>query len=131
MEESIIARLLADTSVAALVSDRITPGRRGQAEDLPAITVHRISGGPNYTFDGEADQSEARVEINCWAKTYPDAKNTARAVTDSLSGFVGDESPITFRYIYLDAERDFEERGADAAEYLFRTSVDFIVMFDN
>lgn len=67
------------------------------------------------------------MQIDCWAATYGQAKLLARAVTASLSAFSGMIGAVTFPSILLDAERDLREGGANAADYPFRTSLDFIV----
>lgn len=131
MEEGIIAKLLATSGVTALVSQRVYPGRRPQASALPAIDIANISGAPIYTDQGEAGLSTARVEINCWGTTYTSAKQVSRAVTAALSAFFGDAGGVTFQYILKDAERDFSEGGSNAAEYLYRTNLDFLVWYNN
>lgn len=131
MEEGIIARLLATSGVTALVSARVYPGRRPQASPLPAIDVSSIGGAPIYTDDGESGLASARIEVNCWGETYTSAKTVARAVKASLSAFVGTAGGITFQNVLLDAERDFNESGGNASEYLFRTNLDVIVWFEN
>jgi hypothetical protein len=131
MEEGIIAKLLATGGVTALVATRVYPGRRPQASALPAIDIASISGVPVYTDDGESGLASARVEINCWGQTYSSAKTVARAVKASLSAFVGQSAGITFQNILLDSERDFSETGSNAAEYLFRTNLDFIIWYEN
>jgi hypothetical protein len=130
MEEGIIARLLATSGVTALVSTRIFPGRRPQASALPSIVLTTISGAPLYSDDGEAGLASARIQIDCWGATYTSAKTVARAVKAALSAFVGDAGGITFQNILVDAERDFSEGGADAAEYLHRTNLDLIVWWE-
>jgi uncharacterized protein YdaL len=130
MEEGIIARLLASGALTALVSQRVYPGRRPQASALPAIDIASISGAPIYTDQGEAGLATARVEINCWGSTYTSAKQVARAVTVALSAFFGDSAGITFQYILKEDERDFSEPGSNAADYLFRTSIDFTVWWE-
>jgi hypothetical protein len=127
MEEGIITKLLATSGVTALVSDRVHPGRRPQASALPAIDIASISGAPVYTNDGESGLERARVEINCWGSTYTSAKTVARAVKAALSAFFGEAGGINFQYILLDTERDMNETGSNQAEYLYRTSLDFIV----
>lgn len=130
MEEGLIAKLLADGGVAALVSTRVFPGRRPQASPLPAIVLHTISGEPIYTDQGEAGLASARVQFDCWGETYASAKGVARAVKSALSAFVGQAGGVTFQNILVDAERDFSEGGSDAAEYLYRTNLDLIVWWE-
>jgi hypothetical protein len=131
MEEGLIAKLLATSGVTSLVQARVYPGRRPQASVLPAVAMNRISGAPVYTDQGEAGLATARVEIDCWGETYTSAKQTARAVIAALSAFFGTAGGYTFQYVLLDAERDFSEAGSNAAEYLYRTNLDFIVWYQN
>ena len=106
---------------------RVYPGARPQGSALPALVFNRIDGAPLYADDGEVGLAQARVQIDCWAATYTAAKQLARAVKASLSGFVGEAGGVDFPSILIDAERDLREGGSNAAEYLFRTSIDFIV----
>jgi hypothetical protein len=131
MEEAIIARLLADSGVAAIASTRVFPGARPQASALPAIVLNRVSGGPLYADDGEVGLEQGRIQIDCWADTYSGAKLLARAVTACLSAFDGTVDTKTFEFIELENERDLREGGGDAAAYPFRTSLDFVVLAQN
>ena len=128
MEEAIIARLLADAGVAAIVGTRVFPGMRPQGSALPAAVLNRISGGPLYADDGEVGLEQARIQIDCWADTYTAAKKLARAVTACLSAFDGTVGTTTFEFIELDIERDLQEGGGDAASYPFRTALDFLCL---
>lgn len=129
MEESVIARLLADAAVAALASVHVYPGARPQGSPLPALVVNKISGAPVYDDQGEAGLFSARVQVDSWGDTYTAAKQLARAVKTCLSGFVGTQGATSFRNVLVDAERDLRETGSNEAQYEFRTSVDFIVWF--
>lgn len=131
MEEALRARLLATAGVTALVSQRVHCGSRPQASVLPAITINRVSGAPIYTDDGECGLADARVQIDCWGETYSSAKQTARAVIESLSAFFGTVGAVTFDFVLLDLERDTREGGSNAEEYEFRTQIDFTVLYRN
>lgn len=130
MEEGIVARLLTDSGVAALVSDRVYPVSVPQASPMPAIAYVRISGQPVYTSDGESGLASARLEIDCWGETYTSAKQVARAVIESLSAWFGTSASIVFQFVLLDTERDFREGGSNNSEYLFRTNLDLIVWYE-
>jgi Protein of unknown function (DUF3168) len=127
MEEAIITRLLGDSGVAALAETRVFPGSRPQGSALPALVMNRISGGPEYADDGEVGLEQGRIQIDCWAATYTEAKLLARAVTASLSAFEGTVGDTTFQLIELDIERDLREGGGNSADYPFRTALDFLV----
>ena len=128
MEEAIIMRLLADSGVADIAATRVFPGSRPQGSALPALVLNRISGGPLYADDGEVGLEQGRIQIDCWAATYTEAKLLARAVTASLSAFEGTVGATTFQFIELDIERDVREGGGNSADYPFRTALDFLVM---
>lgn len=128
IEESIIGALLADMSVKAVISNRVFPVSRPQGTALPAITVFRVDGAPLQADEGPVGLEPVRMQIDCWAKTYSDAKTAARAVIAALNGFDGIMGASTVPLIELDAERDMpREGGTNAAEYLFRVSLDFQV----
>lgn len=131
MEEALIAKLLADGGVAALVGNRVFPVSRPQASALPALTLATMSNVPVYTDQGEAGIAEARVQIDCWGADYGSVKLTARAVKAALSAFFGTVEGVVFQYVLLDGERDGRETGSNAPEYQFRTQLDFRVWFEN
>ncbi|MDP3853619.1 DUF3168 domain-containing protein [Phenylobacterium sp.] len=80
MEEDLIAFLLAASGVAAMVTDRIDWNALPQGGAIPAITLHRITGGHGYTMRGRSSTTGALVQADCWGGTYAEAKLTARAV---------------------------------------------------
>src|SRR5690625_3309816 len=132
MEEAVIARLLADVAVAAIAGDRVYPGRVPQGEDRPAVVFQVINSMPHYADEGEIRFVESRVQLDCWASTYGDSMQLARAVKASLSpvgrtpGSAVLTAPgIEFQFIELNGERDLPESGSNNAEYFFRVSLDF------
>jgi hypothetical protein len=127
MEAAFIALILSDPAVAAIAGSRVFPMSRPQGSVLPAITSTRISGGPLYADEGEVGLEYARIQVDCWASTYGAAKLLAQAVTGRLSGFEGTIAGKVFQDISLDLEQDLREGGGDAAQYPFRTALDFIV----
>ena len=131
MEEAIITKLLATGGVTALVQARIHPGSLPQGILLPAIVFNMVSGNRSYSDDGEDGIAEARIQLDCWGVTYSAAKMAARAIKDALSAFQGNISGVNIRYIVLDLEHDMRESGGDNAKYPFRTSLDFLVVYDN
>lgn len=130
VEQAVIQYLLAGAGVVALVGNRISPTRT-QGGALPALTITRISGGPEYADDGKVGLLESRLQIDCYASDYTAAKTLAIAVTERLSA-VRDvvQDGVTFLYITLDNEQDFREGGAGNFEYLFRVCLDFLVWSD-
>lgn len=125
MEESLIAHLLATSALSALVGARVYPGARPQSSALPSATMNVISSTPAYSDDGEDGLQDDRVQFDCWGMTYTSAKQVAREIIKALSAYKGG----IFLYITLELQHDLREGGTDDAEYLFRTSLDFIVTY--
>ena|SRR5690625_790507 len=132
MEEAVIQRLLADAAVSAIAGDRIFPGRIPQGESRPVVVLQTINAMPYYADEGEVRYDESRVQLDCWAASYGQAKQLSRAVIASLSPvdlapgapvFTG--TGIEFQFIELNGARDLPESGSNAAEYFFRVSLDF------
>ena len=128
MEADLIGKLLASAPVSAIVSDRVTPVARTQGAALPAATVQRIAGGPEMADDGSAGIAGVRVQVDCWAATYGQAKDLAGAVTTELNATADEiQGSTNFIYIILEDVRDLREPGYNNPEYLFRVSLDFLV----
>lgn len=128
IEEAIIQRLLATSGVTSIVGTRVFPGAKPGGASLPAIVFNKISGGPIYADEGEVGLDESRIQIDCWGATYTAAKNLSRAVRGSLSGYVGTSQGTETLFCSLDIERDIRESGSNASEYLYRTSMDFLIL---
>lgn len=128
VEERIIAKLLAASGVTALVSTRVYPVARPQGSTLPAVTLQRIDGAPLLTDEGDSGLENPRIQLDCWGTTYASAKAVARAVIAALNAFDGTLTGVNIPLIELEAERDMpRESGTNVNEYLFRTSLDFLV----
>jgi hypothetical protein len=127
MEEELIGLLLGDAGVSGIVATRVWPGSMPQGSRRPAVVVNTIGATPEYVDEGEAGLVEARVQIDSWDNTYSGAKLLSRAVKAALSAYQTDGSPMLFQTIMVDTERDDRHSGSNQNEYLYRTSVDFIV----
>lgn len=125
MEEALVALLLADTPLAALVSGRIRWMVGKQDEDKPYIVLTRVSSIDAITYKNTAVLTESRVQADCYALTYAKAKAVARAVKAAIDGKGSGQSAVIDR-IFYDTERDLFEPTADP-DKLFRVSVDYRV----
>jgi hypothetical protein len=111
--------------VTALVAQRITPGRRDQGGALPAIVLHRIDGQRDYHLTGASGLVASRMQVDCWAATYGDAKRAARAVDAVMSAARWTVGAVRIDAVLIADERDdtFDEDG----NALYRTSLDLMV----
>lgn len=118
MEETLIAILLADTALKSLVGSRIRPVERPQTDALPGVTIQRIDGVRDYHFSGPSGFVSSRIQIDCWGKSYSEAKQISRAIVRILSGI---RAP--FQGGFVVDESDNSEQ-ADTHR-VFRTRLDF------
>jgi hypothetical protein len=125
MESDLNALLRADAGVGAIVgagsAARVYPIILPQAGTFPAVTYQRIS-TPRIvtaTLGGQNARVKCRMQLDCWAETFAQAKALAAAVRSAMLG------AATFTAIALD-ERDMYEAG-DSSDglTLYRTSVDY------
>jgi len=84
IEQEIYKLLSGDTDITDLVSTRIYPWVREQADGLPAITYQMISNIYNADINGLNGFVEARVQINCFASTIIAAAQLANVVKNSI-----------------------------------------------
>ena len=125
MEAALIAHLLAQAGITALVGNRINWLRRPQGEALPAMALQLVSGVPDYLLDGSYSLTESRVQMDAWAKSFLQAKQIARAVEAALSGQRFTQSGVRFAGVFIASERD--DTFDETPDTYFRTSLDLMV----
>lgn len=130
MEEALRAQLTANAGLAALVGSRVSWGLRPRGNALPAVALHLIGAGPDYTMDGASGLAQSRVQIDCWALSYADMAAVARAVTAALSGLSFTVEGVVFQGLFLDSGRDLPDEGTPPDEMFFRRSLDFMIWHD-
>jgi hypothetical protein len=122
MEEALLALLRGSASVTALVpTARINWRRHPQGQPWPGIVLHAINDRDEYAIADVADLSEARVQIDCWATTYGQAKAISRAVRALLSGYQGG----VFYQMRLNGARDARSTGTNEPDDPAGVSLDF------
>lgn len=82
LEENLLAYLLTQSSLTALVSTRIYPEVFPQGATKPCITYERIASTPEPTHDSSvgSELSGARFQFDIWATT----RASCKAVQDKL-----------------------------------------------
>jgi len=106
--------------VAGMVGDRVNWAARPGA-DLPAITLHRITGQRDATMSGRSGLVSSTVQIDVWGSTYSQAKKLARAVIPALPQTPG----ATLQGVFINSESDSFE--GDDPTPLYRTRIDISV----
>lgn len=67
-----------------LVSDRCYPLMMPQNPVLPAIVYSRQASDPQYRLEGGSSLSQVRMQIECYAKTYDEAKAISADVRSAM-----------------------------------------------
>lgn len=97
VESDLYDKLRATAAVTAIVPQaRITPVKRLQEADLPAITYERVTNTPIQNIAGDtSDCDQVRMRVNCWAMTYAQTKTLSAAVRTAVatmrSYFISDQ----------------------------------------
>jgi len=133
MEQALIAKLLGEATIAAIVGTRIFYNTRAQGEDLPAVVMHVIDKVPVDSAEGADVLTISRVQVDCIGTTYGSAKGLARAVKRALATppeFTQDG--VEFSAVYVEAERDdFEKSTTKDSISVHRVAVDFMLSHAN
>ena len=85
IEKALVNLLSSDASVNAKVGGRIYPVFVPNDQSLPAITYQEVSGVRDNVMAGASGLVQARFQINCWTKTYREARELADLVRTALS----------------------------------------------
>jgi hypothetical protein len=126
MEEALVAYLLANAGLAGLVGTRVYWVERPQAEQLPALTLTKISAPRAYTMKGSAGLVAARVQVDCWAETFGTAKLVARSLVAAIGGRRFDAGGVSFRGVFVEDENDTSEPRPGGGR-MSRTRLDLLL----
>lgn len=118
-ETRVYTILTAAAAVVALVGDRLYPLVAKQAAALPFIVYRRVSTDRVCSLAGESHLEFVRVQVGCYAATYPGAKALAHAVLDAM------DAATTVR-----STPDGQVDGYESDPELYTVSLDFQVAND-
>ena len=128
IEEGLAAFLVANAAVNAIVAGRVYPNKLPQTVTLPALTYQRIDTPRVHSHDtsGATGTAHPRIQFDCWAASYANAKGLADALRGALNGYkgtMGSVNPVTVQSALQEDERfdDFADAG------IVRISCDFII----
>jgi hypothetical protein len=123
MEEAFRTALTSFGAVTALVpAARINWGAHPQGVALPGVVLSVASNSEGLTQQGPDGLFDGRVQADCYAMSYAEAKAASRAIILRLHGYRGNGFGLV-RHV---ATRDSREGGANEAERPYRVSLDFL-----
>lgn len=133
IEYDIVAYLLEDEKLSALVWDRIFPLQLPQPDDflypdgvIPGIVYQRISTPRTLSLSGESS-SNPRIQFTVYSDEYVEAKSVAKALNRALDGFAGTLRDNVRAQVLRAEYRDMQERETG----LYRCDIDFFAFHKN
>lgn len=126
MEEAITSLLLSSPAVATIAGDRVNWSARPDDFELPALTLHRVSGRRDRTLEGRTGLVSSTVQIDCWGLSFKDAKLLSRAVVPALPHGRTVAAGTVLEGIFIESESDTVDR-TDPQQPLFHTRIDISV----
>lgn len=112
--------LRASTGVTALVGERIRPfGKLKQNEQLPAITLFRLSARRWETYGNVSEHANPRIQLDVYAATEKEALSLAEEARLAMQA--GSNSRI--RGTFLETERDWYEEETESFRVLQQWSI--------
>lgn len=118
LQETIVALLLGDASLTALVDNRVHWGRQPETQRVhPYVTLTLVSEPQGYTLDGPDGVAAALVQVDCWSETYGSALAVSRAVRARLDGTRGTVSGVEIHGIFREGDRDLTGQLGDRTIY--------------
>lgn len=125
MEEALRALLLTNSDLTDIVATNLSWSVMGQGKGKPGVVMFLVSGVPDYHLAGPSGLVESRVQVDCRAMKWTDAKAAARAIEATLSGYSGTIDDIKFGGIFKSGARGgFEDTGP---ERFYLESADFTI----
>ncbi|SIO36483.1 Protein of unknown function [Rhodovulum sp. ES.010] len=107
---------------AALAGVPVNWGAHPQGAGWPGVVLNVIGGAEGLTQQGPDGLFSGRVQADCYARRYSDAKALSRLVVAALDGHRGGG----FRGVFRVATRDGRDDDANGGDRLFRVSLDFM-----
>lgn len=130
IEASVYNILSNDSTITAVVSDRIYHMRSPQNAVYPNITYQRRGTQRNRHLRGPSGLTRGSFQVDCWAKTQGGARTLAEYVRLRLDNKSGDWGDHNIQRVYLDEDLDgweWEIAGKDAI--IGRVTMVFAVWF--
>ncbi len=128
VDEELGKYLASDGVVAAMTNGRIRPVRLRQTDAMPAIRWQRISGRHIHFQGGRTGLEQPRIQVDCYASTYSEAKQLATAVRHAIYEFAGVRGDINVRQARLDNDTDgFENVDDGSDEGRYRVQQDWLI----
>ena len=124
MQAALTARLLAAVAVTAIAGTRIHWTKVPQGTALPYARMQTISDLRPQHLTGYDGARQTRVQVDCFAKKYAEARAMAEAVIAAMA-LPATVSGVRFGRTRAEGPRDLGEDTPDG--FIHRMSVDLLI----
>ena len=130
IEEALVAHLLAQPGLTALIGNRLYPDLLEDDTSLPAVVYLNVSDTKDHTLAGQLDLESPVIQFTAYATTKAGAKAVAAQLKTALSDYHGTLSGVPVQYIKLLNELSSSSTTADGMVRVFTTDLEFEVNFE-
>jgi hypothetical protein len=140
IERALASFLQADTSLQLIATGGVYPQQAPQGAGYPRVEMTRVDTARGHHMQGPDGLPAARVQVDCWAREYRQAKYLAQAVRRAqggdpdgprLDGYRGTMGDFRVAACLCVDERDsFEEPQSGGENGVRGVSLDFQVWYD-
>ena len=128
IEQSLRDELADDSTVAALVGDRIYYDVAPQDISYPYITMHDITQVRDHTHQGPSGLIRAVIQFSIFAKKYIETKTIAAAIAGVIDGWQATTMQST--YVGECSSVDESDNGYNHEAKSHHLSVDYRVWYN-
>ena len=129
IEEALVAHLLAQTGLAALISRRFFYEELPQGATLPAVTCNKISDIKDHTLTGQSELERPTYQFIAWASTKAGARAVAEQIKSILSDYQGTMGGITVQKIELQTEMSSLEKSPDGTTKVYFEDLEYQINY--
>ncbi len=126
IEGALVAHLLADDELTALVGNNLFPLAIPEGEQAPAVVWQRVSSPRTLSLSGNSADSP-RFQFSAYAHDLVLARRITQALNNALDFFVGVLGDKTKVQVIRADYRDSYEHETG----LYRSDVDFFIYYTN
>ena len=129
IEEALVAHLLAQTGLTALISRRFFYEELPQDTILPAVTCIKISDIKDHTLTGQSELERPTYQFTAWASTKAGARAVAEQIKLTLSDYQGTMGGITVQKIELQTEMSSLEKSPDGTTKVYFEDLEYQINY--
>ena len=127
MEEALLARIKADSAIAAIIGTKAYWNDRKDTDGLPCVVLTKVTPGRRYTHGGADDLFDCAVQMDCLGSLPRNVWALKRALIAAIEP-AATVSGVSFGQSFLQAERDMPPTDLPDGR-VYRVSLDFLIFY--